>query len=72
MKVIALETQVNAEGISYLPNEVFEITDEETLQYKLRIGLVAEYQEAEEKEKKPKATKKVLVPEADTKVEETE
>lgn len=76
MVVIALETQVDMNGNSYLPNQVFEIEDQEILEYKLRIGLVKEYQEPEDTEdQKPKVTRakrKVLEPEGQIKIEETE
>ena len=51
-KVIALTTQVDANGVSRLPNEIFEVEDKEKLNGLIFNQCVELYQEPQEEQEK--------------------
>lgn len=53
-KVVSLITQVDADGASHLPNEIFEVTDEKKLNELLFNKCVELYQEPKDDSKKKK------------------
>lgn len=57
-KVIALTTQVDADGVSRLPNEIFEVEDKEKLNGLIFNKCVELYQEPKEETEIPKAKRK--------------
>ena len=50
MKVVSLTTQVGIDNLSYLPDDIFEINDQETYDYKIRVGLVKDFENAKTEE----------------------